>query len=140
MRSLKRLAFVESCVIALMPAVFVRQAEPIVPIRPPEAVDQAGVALGEQLFSDVRLSRISQYSCATCHPLDGGGMDARQVATRAADGVPRRNTPTIFNAALNPSVQLGRRRANARGSHRDRGRDADGLRMARAGGQAARRG
>jgi cytochrome c peroxidase len=103
MTTLKRLVLAESCLMALLPAVVGSQAEPIVTIRAPEAVDRARVALGEQLFTDVRLSRISQYSCATCHPLDRGGMDARRLATRAAPGAPPRNTPTIFNAALNPS-------------------------------------
>jgi cytochrome c peroxidase len=104
MAVLKRLLLVESCLVVVLPAALVRQAEPIVSMRSPEAVDEARVALGEQLFSDVRLSRISQYSCATCHPLDRGGMDARPLATRAAAGAPPRNTPTIFNAALNPSL------------------------------------
>jgi cytochrome c peroxidase len=103
MTALKRLVLAESCLMALLPAAMASQAEPIVSIRAPESVDRARAELGEQLFTDVRLSRISQYSCATCHPLDRGGMDAQRLATRAAPGAPPRNTPTIFNVAFNPS-------------------------------------
>jgi cytochrome c peroxidase len=84
-----------------LPGAMARQAEPIVPVVV-VAVDQGRAALGERLFSDVRLSRTGQYSCATCHPLDEGGMDSRQLAERRGKAPPR-NTPTIFNAALNPS-------------------------------------
>ncbi len=103
MTALTRLVLAVSCLTALLSAALVSQAEPILTVRAPEVVDQLRAALGEQLFLDVRLSRISQYSCATCHPLDRGGMDGRPLAMLTADGAPRRNTPTIFNAALNPS-------------------------------------
>ena len=67
------------------------------------SVKQDRAALGELLFSDVRLSRSGKYSCATCHPLDRGGTDGLQLATIVPEGAPPRNTPTIFNAALNAS-------------------------------------
>ncbi len=90
------------CVTVALPAAIARQAEPIVPVAT-VAVDEARASLGERLFSEVRLSRSGQYSCATCHPLDKGGMDSRQLAERAPATAPSRNTPTIFNAALNAS-------------------------------------
>jgi cytochrome c peroxidase len=101
--TVRLLAMVESCLIALLPVAIAGQSEPIVPVQPAQTVDQLRASLGEQLFSDVRVSRSGKYSCATCHPLDAGGMDARPLSTRSVDGAPPRNTPTIFNAALNPS-------------------------------------
>jgi cytochrome c peroxidase len=75
-------------------------SEPIVPIPVSRAVDPKRVALGEQLFQDVRLSRDQGRSCATCHALEQGGMDGR-VRAITADGTPHpRNTPTIFNVGL----------------------------------------
>jgi cytochrome c peroxidase len=57
--------------------------------------------LGERLFHDPQLSHDNRQSCATCHPLDRGGMDG-QPRAMALDGLPRlRNTPTIFNVGLN---------------------------------------
>jgi cytochrome c peroxidase len=57
--------------------------------------------LGERLFHDPQLSHDNRQSCATCHPLDRGGMDGWPRAM-ALNGLARlRNTPTIFNAGLN---------------------------------------
>jgi cytochrome c peroxidase len=64
------------------------------------AGDPAKVALGERLFHDVRLSRHRQRACATCHQLAQGGDDGGPRAL-TADGTLLRNTPTIFNVALN---------------------------------------
>jgi cytochrome c peroxidase len=77
------------------------EAEPIVAIPQAGAVDAERVALGERLFADVRLSRSGAYACVTCHPLDAGGMDGQPLSNRSGPNQPRRNTPTIFNAALN---------------------------------------
>jgi cytochrome c peroxidase len=75
--------------------------EPIVPIPLTVDLDQAQVALGEKLFHDPRLSRHNAMACATCHQLAQGGDDGRPRAI-TADGTPhRRNTPTVFNVALN---------------------------------------
>jgi cytochrome c peroxidase len=77
--------------------------EPITPLPLSVDLDPKRVALGEQLFNDVRLSRDNTKSCATCHPLEQGGMDGRRRATSANDSQPARNTPTIFNVGLNAS-------------------------------------
>jgi cytochrome c peroxidase len=75
-------------------------SEPIVPIPVSRAMDPKRVRLGEQLFQDVRLSGDQGRSCATCHPLEHGGMDGR-VRAITANGAPHaRNTPTIFNVGL----------------------------------------
>jgi cytochrome c peroxidase len=58
------------------------------------------VALGEQLFSDPRLSRDGTRSCSSCHDIRSNGASAN-----VHDGAPGRppplNTPTVFNATLN---------------------------------------
>lgn len=81
------------------PAVALR--EPIAPIPLHLAIDAQRVALGKQLFNDVRLSDDNTRSCATCHPLARGGMDGRPRALSTTTSVPLRNTPTIFNVGLN---------------------------------------
>jgi cytochrome c peroxidase len=75
--------------------------EPITPIPLSLALDPQRVALGERLFHEVRLSHDNTRSCATCHPLEQGGMDGRPRALAANETFPLRNTPTIFNAGLN---------------------------------------
>jgi cytochrome c peroxidase len=75
--------------------------EPLTPIPPPVVEDPLQTQLGERLFHDPRLSHDNRQSCATCHPLDHGGMDGWPRAM-ALDGQLRlRNTPTIFNVGLN---------------------------------------
>lgn len=75
--------------------------EPIAPIPLHLAIDAQRVALGKQLFNDVRLSHDNTRSCATCHPLARGGMDGRPRALSTNTSVPLRNTPTIFNVGFN---------------------------------------
>jgi cytochrome c peroxidase len=82
------------------PAASTGLSEPIAPVPVSRAADPNRIALGEQLFQDVRLSRDQGRSCATCHPPEHGGMDGR-VRALTADGTPHaRNTPTIFNVGL----------------------------------------
>jgi cytochrome c peroxidase len=74
--------------------------EPLSPILLSVVEDGPQSRLGERLFHDPQLSHDNRQSCATCHPLDRGGMDGQPRAT-AVDGLPRlRNTPTIFNVGL----------------------------------------
>jgi cytochrome c peroxidase len=75
--------------------------EPITPIPPSLALDPQRVALGEQLFHDVRLSHDNTRACATCHPLQHAGVDGRPRAITAHGTLHPRNTPTIFNVGLN---------------------------------------
>jgi cytochrome c peroxidase len=76
-------------------------AEPIAPISTQAALDPKRVALGERLFSDPRLSGNNSRSCGSCHPLDKAAVDGNARAT-ALDGQARlRNTPTLYNVALN---------------------------------------
>lgn len=58
------------------------------------------VALGEALFSDVRLSGDGRRSCASCHDLATNGASGVK-RDLAPDGQPLPlNTNTVFNAAL----------------------------------------
>jgi cytochrome c peroxidase len=77
--------------------------EPITPVPLNSNIDLRRAALGERLFHDSRLSHDQKYSCATCHPLDHGGMDGLPVAKSPVGGPDLRNTLTVFNAGLNAS-------------------------------------
>ena len=54
-------------------------------------------ALGEQLFSDTRLSSNQKVSCATCHIKENSFTDNHNLAVGLQKGF--RNTPTLLNAA-----------------------------------------
>ncbi|MCP3919146.1 MAG: c-type cytochrome [bacterium] len=75
--------------------------EPIVPLPRRVELDERKVALGEELFGDVRLSGDGTVSCATCHIVDdnGAGSTPRSVGTRGSVG--ERNAPTVFNSGFN---------------------------------------
>lgn len=57
----------------------------ITPIPLHLALHPQRVALGERLFNDVRLLHDNTRSCATCHPLERGGMDGQPRACVPAD-------------------------------------------------------
>jgi cytochrome c peroxidase len=78
--------------------------EPITPIPPSLALDPRRLSLGERLFHDVRLSHGNMRACATCHPLQRGGMDGLPRAMTATGAFHLRNTPTIFNVVLNATL------------------------------------
>lgn len=63
-------------------------------------IDPAKVALGEKLFSDVRLSADNTVSCATCHNLASGGTVPTPVATGVYGREGVRNPPTVFNTVF----------------------------------------
>ncbi len=75
--------------------------EPITPLPQRVSLDPRKVALGRKLFSDVRLSRDSTVSCATCHILERSGVDGvdRSFGIGGAQG--DRNAPTVFNSGFN---------------------------------------
>ena len=80
-----------------------KSAEPITPVPPASDGELGKVALGKRLFHDPRLSTDSSRSCATCHPLDRGGMDGKPRAITLRGAQHRRNTLTIFNVGLSSS-------------------------------------
>ncbi len=79
-----------------------RAEEPIRPLPAIAELNPREVELGRKLFFDVRLSTDQKLSCASCHDLSSNGADY-QVRSRGHDNTPLAvNTPSVFNAALNP--------------------------------------
>lgn len=74
---------------------------PTRPLPAPVNLPAARVALGEQLFKDVRLSADGQLACVSCHPLERGGADGQRVSTGINGAQGTINAPTVFNAAFN---------------------------------------
>jgi len=60
------------------------------------------IAKGRALFSDTKLSGSGQWSCASCHPMNGHTDNKTYVGTDVvADGDPKgRSTPTLWGAGL----------------------------------------
>jgi cytochrome c peroxidase len=75
-----------------------RRTEPLLPIPIVPSSEPRRVALGQRLFSEIRLSKTGNMSCATCHDLNRVGTDRDHH--RIIDGLSF-DTPTVFNAALN---------------------------------------
>ncbi len=68
-------------------------------VQPVETIEAKRRALGAELFSDTRLSREGDRSCASCHQPEKGFSDGLPRA-RGRDGMAlRRNTPHLFNLA-----------------------------------------
>ena len=80
--------------------------EPIEPLPERVPVDRARAAIGERLFSDVRLSGDSSVSCATCHPLDAAhyGTDGRVHSVGVAGAETAVNTPSIYDVAFDAKL------------------------------------
>jgi cytochrome c peroxidase len=77
--------------------------EPLRPVVAGAPLDPAKVALGARLFGERRLSRDGTIACATCHDLDRAGADPFPRARGIDGAVGARNTPTVYNAWLNPT-------------------------------------
>lgn len=69
-------------------------------------ITDAKVALGRVLYHDPRLSKGQELSCASCHALDGFGVDTRPESLEKGTSLGHkkqfgdRNAPSVFNAAL----------------------------------------
>jgi cytochrome c peroxidase len=74
-----------------------RFPKPILPKDNPLTAE--GVALGQRLFEDVRLSRVQTQSCANCHLAERGFADDKTVAIGAEGQVGRRNAMALVNLA-----------------------------------------
>ena len=63
------------------------------------------ISLGRQLYFETRLSKNQDISCNTCHDLTQYGIDTRAGATSKGhkDQAGERNSPTVYNAALQVS-------------------------------------
>jgi len=75
-------------------------SEPILPLQPPSGLDENKIQLGDMLFHDPRLSGDNTISCATCHPINAGGMDGQRVSTGVNGRQGELNTPTVLNSGL----------------------------------------
>jgi cytochrome c peroxidase len=75
--------------------------EPVRPISNFFETDSAKVALGYDLFRDMRLSADNTLSCLSCHNLTRGGDDGLPVSTGIQDQKGPINAPTVFNSAYN---------------------------------------
>jgi cytochrome c peroxidase len=73
---------------------------PPLPIPADNPQTPAKIALGEQLFHDLRFSTTGDVSCATCHDADKGFTDS---PLKTSEGIAKktgtRNAPTVVNAA-----------------------------------------
>jgi cytochrome c peroxidase len=86
---------------ALAVAAQAEAPEPLAPLPLTVDADTPSVVLGQRLFHDPKLSDQGKRSCASCHPLDSGGMDGK-LRAESADGVSLlRNTPSLFNVSFN---------------------------------------
>ncbi len=74
--------------------------EPIKPIPAPSVQGSQRLALGEQLFRDVRLSHDNTRSCSSCHNTQRNGATANAHDTTPQGQPLPLNTPTVFDAAL----------------------------------------
>jgi cytochrome c peroxidase len=75
-------------------------APSLAPVPTPELI-----ALGRRLFADPRLSGTGTRSCASCHAIDHAFADgmAREPSLGGRGARVARNTPTLINAALQPT-------------------------------------
>jgi len=86
-----------------------RQARNVFGSLPVEAVSAENpvtpekIELGKLLFHDSSLSRDGSVSCSSCHDLENYGIDGIALARGIEDKVGTRNSPSVFNAALQDS-------------------------------------
>jgi cytochrome c peroxidase len=86
-----------------------RQARNVFGALPVEAVSAENpvtpekIELGKLLFHDSSLSRDGSVSCSSCHDLENYGIDGLPLARGIEDQVGTRNSPSVFNAALQDS-------------------------------------
>lgn len=71
----------------------------------PERLEAHDVTLGRSLFWDERLSLDGKTACASCHLVEDWGADRRQFSPDAKGKLTARNSQTIFNAVLQPTLR-----------------------------------
>ena len=99
--SLRALAGAALIALLAAGAAHAQTQEPILPLPRSLHVDPARAALGQRLFTEVRLSGNERVSCASCHSLTHGGTDGQARSPGLAGTATRVNTPTVLNAAFN---------------------------------------
>jgi cytochrome c peroxidase len=76
--------------------------------------ERAEVKLGQALFWDARLSADGKTACASCHLPEDGGADRRRFSPDAKGKTTARNSQTVFNSTLQPSLRwTGDRKSGA---------------------------
>jgi len=63
------------------------------------------VELGRALYWDARVSADGKTACASCHPASAWGADHRRFSPDARGELTSRQSPTIFNSALQPAFR-----------------------------------
>jgi cytochrome c peroxidase len=102
-----------------------RQARSVFGVLPEEATAAENpltaekIELGRILFHDRRLSRDGSVSCSSCHELNNYGIDGLALARGIDDQVGTRNSPSVFNAALQDSLFWDGRAANVEAQARE---------------------
>lgn len=76
-----------------------------VPVPQDNAMSEAKIELGKQLFFDPRLSKDGNVSCNSCHNVMLGGEDGRAGSVGVRGQVGGRSSPTVWNAGF-MSVQF----------------------------------
>ena len=85
-----------------------RQAQQLFGALPPAAPaphEAQKAALGRALFWDTRASGDGKTACASCHSAAAWGGDARRTPVDARGKAMPRNSPTVFNAQLQPALR-----------------------------------
>ena len=75
--------------------------QPVLPLKPFDDLNPGQVALGEQLFSDRRLSGNLTVACISCHDPAKGGVDGLQFSAGIGGAIGGINAPSILNAGYN---------------------------------------
>ena len=71
----------------------------------PAPAGEPSAELGRALFWDRRISANGRTSCASCHAAADGGADRDRFSLDARDRRTARNSQTVFNAMLQPSLR-----------------------------------
>ena len=75
----------------------------LAPLPEPPSLPAAQVALGKKLFYDSLLSKNGTRSCNFCHEVQGYGADNRRTSPGDDGRFGKRNSPTVYHAALHTS-------------------------------------
>jgi cytochrome c peroxidase len=117
-RALRRYGLALSLLLLAAPAPGKLAEQPaITPVELPE-LEGPKVELGRMLFMDARLSGPQTMACSSCHMLNDAGADGVVRSVGASGRQHDFNTPSVFNAALNPYL-------NWRGNQRDLQRQSE---------------
>ena len=77
----------------------------VIKAAPDATITQPDVTLGRALFWDGRLSGDGKTACASCHASTDWGADRRRFSSDAKGKNTARNSQTVFNATLQPSLR-----------------------------------